>query len=283
MNRLQSINPRTQKVRILSRTARFAAIFLALALATSAQQPEMIDVGGHKLQMTRSGAGAATVVFEAGIGGPSVWGALVSRIATFSTTVSYAHAGMDGSEPAQSPRTPTRLVEELHTLLHRAKISPPYILVGHSMGGLETRLFAMTYPTEVAGIVLIDGSHERQVLEFTRLDPAFVRRREAALNALNPAQRAEMDGLWPILSTGKLNILGKLPDVPTVVITSLLSTSAQGPGAVEAHRQLDDEIFRSVSYGMHIITNRSGHLIQKDEPELVANAIRWVIDATNRR
>ena len=244
----------------------------------------MIDVGGHKLAMTQSGKGTPTVVFEAGVGGPQVWGTLASRVAEFTSAVTYAHAGLEGSEPVTSARTPERIVEELHMLLQRATIPPPYVLVGHSMGGLEARLFAMTYPTEVAGLVLIDGVHERQVLEFTRLDSVgFPRRREAGLKSLDPPQRAEMDGLSRILTTGQLGVPGKLPDVPMVVLTSLRSSVAQGPRAPAVWRQLHSELFQSVTYGMHIVTNRSGHQIQKDEPELVVNAVRWVVDEVRRR
>jgi pimeloyl-ACP methyl ester carboxylesterase len=84
-----------------------------------------------------------SVVFEAGIGGPQVWGSLVPRVAEFTTAVTYAHAGLGGSEPVTGSRTPEQIVEELHTLLQRAAIPPPYVVVGHSMGGLEARLFAI--------------------------------------------------------------------------------------------------------------------------------------------
>ena len=91
-----------------------------------------------------------------------------------------------------------------------------------------------------------------------------------------------MDGLSWILTTGQLGVPGKLPDVPMVVLTSLRGTVALGPRAPGVWRQLHAELFQSVTYGMHIVTNRSGHRIQQDEPELVVNAVRWVVDAARR-
>lgn len=92
-----------------------------------------------------------------------------------------------------------------------------------------------------------------------------------------------MDGLATILSTGGLGSTDKLPDVPMVVLTSTHSTPPTIPGAAKVWRELHAEIFQSTTYGMHIGTSRSGHLIQKDEPDLVVNAIRWVVEAVTTR
>lgn len=259
-----------------------AAIAGAVPAALSAQ--EMIEVGGGKLQLVRSGQGSPTVVFDAGLVDPKTWSGILPKVAEFTAAVSFSHAGIGASEALTGPRSARRAAEELHTLLQRAGVQPPYVLVGHSMGGLFSRVFAIMYSQEVAGLVLIDGVHERQVVEFTKLDSAgFTRRRALGLQGLNPAQRAEMDGLSPILSSGTLGIPGKLPDVPMVVLTSMLSAANQAPGATKVWRDLQSEIFQSTTHGMHIVTSRSGHLIHQDEPDLVVNAIRWVVDAVRSR
>ncbi len=150
------------------------------------------------------------------------------------------------------------------------------------MGGLYARVFAMQYPTEVAGLVLVDGSHERQVLEFTRLDSNFTQLRAQGLASLDPAARAEMAGLAPILEQGQA-LPGRLPDVPLAVLTSTHSTPPMIPGAAAKFRALHAEIALASTYSMHIVTSRSGHLIQRDEPDLVVGAIRWVYDAVRRQ
>ncbi len=260
------------------------ALMAAMIAPAAVFAQEMVDIGGVKLQMVRSGTGGPTVVFESGIGDLRSWSRALPKVAEFAATVSYSHAGIGGSEVAVAPRSARRSVEELRTLLQNAGIQPPYVVVGHSAGGLLARVFAITYPGEVVGLVLVDGMHERQVLEFTKLDSVgFTRRRALGLASLGPAQRAEMDGLAPILSTGNLGVTGKLPDVPMVVLTSLPSVASQAPGAVRVWRDLHAEIFQSSTHGMHIVTSRSGHVIQQDEPDLVVNAIRWVVEAVRSR
>lgn len=265
-------------------TAILVASLMTIA-ATTALVPEFIDVGGHKMEIARAGNNGPTVVFEPGITDLQLWSGIQPRIAEFATTLSYSHFGLGRSDPASAARSATQIAAELHALLQRTGAKPPYVLVGHSMGGLYARVFAITYPSEVAGLVLVDAVHERQVIEFTRLDPVgFPRRRQLALDDLEPARRAEMDGLAPILvASGKLGIPGKMPDVPMVVLTSLLSVQSQTLGAVKVWRDLHEELFQSTTNGMHIVTSKSGHLIQKDEPELVINAIRWVVDAARSR
>ncbi len=254
---------------------------LIMIAASTALGQELIDVDGHKMEIVRAGHGGPTVVFEPGVTDLRLWSGIQPRIAEFTGTLSYSHFGLGRSGPAPGARSAPGIVAELHELLQHTGAKPPYVLVGHSMGGLYARVFAITYPTEVAGLVLVDAVHERQVIEFTRLDPAgFTRRRELGLASLEPAQRAEMDGLAPILvASGILGIPGKVPDVPMVVLTSLTSVSSQAPGAVKIWRDLHEELFQSTTYGMHIVTAKSGHGIQKDEPNLVVNAIRWVVDA----
>ena len=206
---------------------------LVVPIAGVVRAQELIDVGGHRMEILRAGQGTPTVVFESGITDLRLWSGIQPRVAEFTSTVSYSHSGIGGSQASGGSRSPDRVVQELHDLLGRAGLQPPYVLVGHSMGGLYARLFAIKYPRDVSGLVLVDGAHERQVREFTRLDSSFLRLREAGLKALEPGPRAEMDGLATVLSTGELGTTDKLPDVPMVVLTSTHSTPPTIPGAAE--------------------------------------------------
>lgn len=261
------------------------AVSLAL-IAThplAAQAPELVDIGGRTLEVLRVGSGGPSVVFEAGITDLRLWSPVQTRIAAFASTLSYSHAGIGASDREPGPRAPARVVQDLHELLGRSGLAPPYVLVGHSMGGLYARLYAMTYPADVAGLVLVDGAHERQVREFAKLDSSFLKLRETSLRSLESGPRGEMEGLGPVLSAGSLGVATKLPDVPMVVLTSTRSTPPTIPGAGAVWRDLHTELFRSTTYGMHIITSKSGHLIQRDEPDLVVNAVHWVIEAARGR
>ncbi|HVF29826.1 MAG TPA: alpha/beta hydrolase [Pyrinomonadaceae bacterium] len=240
---------------------------------------ELIDVGGRKIEIVRGGQGDPTIVVELASPGPRLWNKILPEVARISSTVSYYHLGTGRSDPAPKDRSAQQIVAELRALLKQAGVKPPFVLVGHSMGGLYARVFAITYPGEVAGLVLVDPSHERQVIEWTRMFPdSFPQRRKRSLESLGPPQRAEMDALAPILEKSG-TLPGKVPDVPMALLTSTTGAASIGPGAAKIFRELHNEMFESTTYGMHIVTRKSGHHIQTDEPELVLKAIRWVVDA----
>jgi pimeloyl-ACP methyl ester carboxylesterase len=118
----------------------------------------MVDVAGRQLHIDVRGSGSPVVVLEAGIAASSIsWSLVQDRVAEFTTVVSYDRAGFGWSRHA-APHRPTALAaaEELALLLERAGIAPPFILVGHSFGGLIVRIFQQTFPEKVAGLVLID-------------------------------------------------------------------------------------------------------------------------------
>ncbi len=130
-----------------------------------------VDIGGYRLHTQMYGSGDLTVVFDSGMGFPSLdWALIQPEVAKFARTFSYDRAGIGWSDKSPLPRTAEHIVTELHKLLIAAQVPKPYLLVGHSMGGIHMRLFANRYPDEVAGLVLVDSSHE-QMLERLPSDP----------------------------------------------------------------------------------------------------------------
>jgi pimeloyl-ACP methyl ester carboxylesterase len=115
---------------------------------------------GYKLYLLEKGStepAAPTVLFEAGIAATNLnWFHIQETVSSFAGTASYDRAGLGWSSPCRTPRTPANISVELHDLLDRAHIKPPYLLVGHSFGGLVMRRFALLFPEEVAGVLLID-------------------------------------------------------------------------------------------------------------------------------
>ena len=122
---------------------------------------QMVDVGGYRIHLHSMGEGGPTVVLDAGAGCDSLhWSLVQPEVAKFTKVVAIDRAGNGWSDESPLERTIENIVEEMHTALHNAGIKGPYILVGHSFGGLDARLFASKYPDEVAGVVLVDSSHE---------------------------------------------------------------------------------------------------------------------------
>ena len=135
---------------------------------------QKINIGDNLALHARDlGTGAPTVVFEPALGGFALqWAAVQEQVADLTRTIIYDRAGQGWSDASPQPRTPTQLTDELHALLHKLDAPPPYVLVAHSFGGLLARVFAERFADEVAGVVLVDASHERQyepIAHFDRL------------------------------------------------------------------------------------------------------------------
>lgn len=130
-----------------------------------------VEIGrGHRLYLLQKGSGGPAVLFEAGIAATNLnWHHIQETVSLFTCTASYDRSGLGWSSPSRTVRTPANITLELHTMLQRAGIKPPYILVGHSFGGLVMRSYAVTYPEDVAGVVLIDPM---RCEEWPPLDPA---------------------------------------------------------------------------------------------------------------
>lgn len=125
---------------------------------------KMIDVGGYKLHLYCIGEGRTTVLMEAGIGDNLlIWDRVQPQIAKKTRVCSYDRAGMGWSEPSPKPADIQQHVVTLAHLLDKADVKAPYILVGHSFGGLLNREYAKAYPEDIVGMVLVDSSHENQL------------------------------------------------------------------------------------------------------------------------
>jgi pimeloyl-ACP methyl ester carboxylesterase len=125
------------------------------------QEGRSIDVGGFRLNLNCTGQGHPTVILEAGLTVPAIsWRPVQREVSGFARVCSYDRAGYDWSDPGPLPRTSERSMRELHTLLHAAGESPPYLLVGHSFGGTNVRIYNWLYSDDVAGMILVEPGHE---------------------------------------------------------------------------------------------------------------------------
>ena len=261
-------------------------------IVAARQEPRLsfsqkVDIGGFKLYFQIMGDGSPPVVICAGLGDSSKsWTKIQQQVAEFTQSISYDRAGLGQSEPSPKPRNDIHVAQELHVLLKNAGIQPPYVLLGHSFGGMHILTFADLFPDEIAGLVLVDPKDgttfdgwkaDLKPEKYSQLFNGF----ESYFNTATDTIKSEWEALKQ--SIGHPQKLDKLPDVPVVLLTSTRLSDPEinmglTPEVVESSLRIHKELLRQFTNHTHIITERSGHNIQFDEPELVVNAIRKIVD-----
>lgn len=254
-----------------------------------------------------------SVILESGLGDTYIsWRKVQPQIAKFAHVCSYDRAGLGFSDPTSDAPTSRAIATRLHALLQAAAIAPPYILVGHSMGGYTIRLFATLYPTEVAGLVFVDASHpdqenrfpaeiknmmateirESEFLAYTmpfgfpRLlglcdpDPDiraaecnFHHAREVVAELKTFSESAAQAAATGPFGDLPLAVLSHDPDKP---LAELPPDVAQPVN--QAWEKMQEDLSHLSTRGSQQIAKNSGHYIQLDRPELVIEAVRTVAD-----
>jgi pimeloyl-ACP methyl ester carboxylesterase len=193
-----------------------AALALGLVATWLVIRPPLMDVHGRQVEARIKGGGTPTVVFELGASGGNLpYWRVQNAVAKQAATVVYERAGLGRSSLGQEPRSAEVIARELHDFLETAGYPPPYVLVGHSYGGLLIRVFAYMYPTEVSGLVLVDPATEGM---YAYLEATYPQEWKAAATALNegfqrqwratPIAIAQAQAAWPV------------PVVPTTILTA---------------------------------------------------------------
>ena len=263
----------------------------------------LVNIGDHKLHIRCAGpsGGSPTVIFEAGGGGSSRdWSLVQNLLSQGVKSCAYDRAGLGWSEPGPAPRTMRQEVFELHALLQAAKIPRPVVLVGQSIGGLLVRLYTEQYGEEVVGVVLVDPTHESDVLGSVRYG-GLVRLREKAGGRPVPEPRREgkastqynpdddylAEELQQMYLSRKANPepLGKRP-----LIILAAGKRPPPPGTSEelwAQLRVEKDgqkidLSRLSSNSKFILDPSSGHAIHRDNPQLVARAIEEVLTAVSK-
>jgi pimeloyl-ACP methyl ester carboxylesterase len=279
----------------VTRPLFLAAIVFVCCAAARTETPaanERITVGAYQVQMAEQGSGRYTVIFESGFGtGLGAWRKVAPEVAKTARTVTYSRAGYGTSDPRPEPRTIGQSSAELDQLVASAHLAPPFILVGHSYGGLLARAFAARHPDWVAGMVLVDPTDERFNPALRKLDAKRALDDDKQFAAMVPAKfQPELKLLQPVLDAGSLPapLDAKLPDVPVVVLTSVQQAEKpmfflESVEAVAIKRDLHADFLRQFSDGSQVLTLKSGHNIQLEEPELVIAAVNRVIAAADAR
>ena len=261
--------------------AAFSVTPAALQTRPSPTTPTLyVDVGGYKLRMQVAGSGTPTVVLDAG-GGDNLdaWRDVFPEVARFARVVAYDRAGLGQSELGPAPRSFTRYATELHTMLRRAGIPPPYVLVGHSMGAADLRAFARLFRDEVAGLVFVDPFNEQIFRSSSaKENEEELARMDAASLNYSAGQQAEwaMARAEELADFPELSSFGRPPDVPMML---LVAGRERGPDGdwVKAVLAEYGTWMAEASEGGLAVDPDSRHYIQRDNPALVISAIRRVV------
>jgi pimeloyl-ACP methyl ester carboxylesterase len=251
-----------------------------------------IDVGGRRLFCQRFGSGTPTVVFESGGEvGADAFANLAQQVQSFAAALIYDRANIGRSDPAPRPRTIQDAVTDLYGLLHTVQVPGPYLLVGHSFGGLIVRLYAYQHLDEVAGLVLLDVPHPEQNLRELQCLPPLSPAEPAALTAMRDVCNTEWsdpfsnaEGFDRAASATQVRAASHLGHVPLRVITAGIDEWEEGFPA-DIARKLESDWMRSQAElaalsanSRHIIATESTHDIHECQPELVIDVIRSLVE-----
>jgi pimeloyl-ACP methyl ester carboxylesterase len=267
-----------------------------------------IWVGDHRLHLDCQGAGSPTVVFDSGLGGSSLdWTLVQPEVASFTRACAYDRAGYAWSDPGPLPRDSEHIVRELEQLLGNGSVAAPYVLVGHSFGGLIVQRFARQHPQKIAGLVLVDATHEDQ---FRRLEAAVTPTGHAyrwslltVLDSYDPPEGLPEDirllaGAFAaraqsiVVVRSELGFLrkgtraaGDLPDVPLVVISHRVippPASTREGRLADMWMEMQLELAARTRRSRHVIAATDDHYVHIREPETVINAVRGVVEKYRR-
>jgi len=265
---------------------------------------------GHKLYLECHGTGAPTIILESGLRTrgdnwsrvdllsqpgaavlPEV--AKLARVCTYDRPGTTLNPGeVSRSDPASMPRTALDVVHDLHALLHVADILGPYVLVGHSFGGLFVRLYSALYPQEVSGLVLVDPLAEQIKPLFKPADwkiflglnsgplPGFENYAaletidfDASIDQMIKAEKSALAGNIPVVILVR-DLSVELPPTAPAKFANILEN---------AWRKSEDQLAEAIPHTQFVVARKSGHYIQLDEPALVVQAIRDVVGRAPHR
>lgn len=235
---------------------------------------QLIDSGNAHLWIECKGTGNPTVVMEAGLNMTrESWGIVPEETAKLTRVCIYERAGLgDSEQPQTKPRTSENIIAELNKLLKNKGEKEPFLLVGHSFGGFNVRLFAQTFPQKVAGLVLLDSSSEDEFELYVSLKNPEKRQQYLAHEGGENYEKINL-----LESAKQVRNAPALPKIPVVVISATGDFYGEEEKLKEVHIRIQRDLAQKLSAKSFTIVNDSGHFIQKDRPQIVIDSIKSLI------
>jgi pimeloyl-ACP methyl ester carboxylesterase len=254
-------------------------------------------IGGRLLRYRCAGSGTPTVLVEQGMAismettfswsKPVGWAVILPTIASVTRMCVYDRAGLGLSSKKVVPATSLDAAQDLHSLLGVLGITPPYVLAGQSLGGMDALAFAGAYPDSVAGMILIDSSHPDQQRRFEQVLPPRQPDESDVLRGFRDGPRDPLMGEWFDFrrNSEQMRVLPDLGDKPLIVLTRDPALKPlDGPVPVKweeltepVWQQLQTELARLSKRSRHVVVSHAGHNIQFEQPQVVADAILDVL------
>jgi len=288
----------------------------------SPEPGHLVDIGGYRLKINCLGSGTPIVILESGLGDVlAEWERVQLQISNFTRVCSYDRAGYGESDASPLPRTSLQISRELHALLQNAGERPPFILVGHSFGGYNARVFNGKYPNEVAGMVLADSPQEDQyellpvawrhfdvellnrwksqaewmpleiALGIARLKYRTVLGSDGYLILQSKYLKARFNELKEIeISAEQARGSGTLGNKPLVVLTAVQQDDTLRRALSRADftqfqeiwvRTLQPRLVRLSTHGKQVVLADVGHDIPAQRPKAIVEAVREIYSASS--
>ena len=287
-------------------TTGLQAVLSHLSLRDNPPPGSLVELNGRKVHVLCAGEGSPTVILEAGLPASSLtWMSVFSEIAELTRVCAYDRPGYGWSQPTTSPRTAETIVQELRVLLQSTDTQPPYILVGHSFGGLLMQLYATRFPNDFTGMVLVDSSHPDQAhrtLDLQEIDtisfamktlgPIGIVRLLFPVPAGNPESRdvsvreqeRELLMTSRTLRTATREMSGLRESLRQVTESTVdlgskpLVVLSEGRRRAESWQALQEDLSRMSTNSEWQVVDGAGHFVQHDQPDVVVDAVRRVIE-----
>ncbi|MCG8476994.1 MAG: alpha/beta hydrolase [Cytophagales bacterium] len=258
----------------MNRSCLLVFVFSAMLLAAGCvglKHVQKTNIEGRQVEYAVAGEGRPTIVFESGMGrNLNTWKPIFDSLSKCASVFASNRPGYGHSSLKNAPRTIREAVVQLHQNLNAIGLKPPYILVGHSAGGLYINMFARLFPDETAGVVFLDASHPDQFEYFRKHQSALY---NILITSIKKGKRRYEESIVKSAHSDFKSV-PPFPDVPIAVLTageksSPLETVKMRKKWLEFQKELAGLSEKST----HVIVEKSGHFIHKDSPDIVIGEI----------
>lgn len=281
---------------------RLSSVLLALLLLAASCAPPFtpsgsVDIGGRSVYYSCHGTGSPPVVVETGFMTAGTqdysWSRVIEAISATNQVCFYDRAGLGQSDPLEAIRTSQDVVDDLHSLISKARIETPFVLVGHSLGGMYSLHYAAEYPDQVLGLVLVEPLHPDYWPRFNALlptpsadEPAPITEMRAWSQDFRTFERLDFE-----TSADQVKAVTSLGDTPLVVITARSTAKPDDPRLpldvfqqqVSLWEELQSDLAALSSSSTHINATTTNHVVQESEPQVVIDAILSILSLVDGR